>query len=177
MKKYAWTIICAPLAVLLFVVIISSSKSINQTPNIIIVMTDDQGYGDLGYNGNPIIKTKNLDQFASESINFTNYHVGTTCSPTRAGFITGRNCLRNGVWHTNAGCSMLNQDEVTIADLFSEAGYETGMFGKWHLGDNYSFLPEQRGFKETFYHKGGGVGQTPDYWNNNYQNDGYFRNG
>ena len=177
MKKYAWTFICTPLAVLLFVVIISSSKSINQTPNIIIVMTDDQGYGDLGYNGNPIIKTKNLDQFASESINFTNYHVGTTCSPTRAGFITGRNCLRNGVWHTNAGCSLLNQDEVTIADLFSEAGYETGMFGKWHLGDNYSFLPEQRGFKETFYHKGGGVGQTPDYWNNNYQDDVYFRNG
>ena len=177
MKKYAWTIIYTSLALLLFVVIITYSKSINQTPNIIIVMTDDQGYGDLGYNGNPIIKTKNLDQFASESINFTNYHVGTTCSPTRAGFITGRNCLRNGVWHTNAGCSLLNQDEVTIADLFSKAGYETGMFGKWHLGDNYSFLPEQRGFKETFYHKGGGVGQTPDYWNNNYQDDVYFRNG
>tara|TARA_B100000989_G_scaffold214725_1_gene163285 strand:- start:1999 stop:3798 length:1800 start_codon:yes stop_codon:yes gene_type:complete len=177
MKKYPRTIIYSTLAFLLFVAIISSSKSIEHPPNIIIVMTDDQGYGDLGYNGNQVIKTKNLDQFASESINFTNYHAGTTCSPTRAGFITGRNCLRNGVWHTNAGCSLLNQDEVTIADIFAEAGYETGMFGKWHLGDNYSFLPEQRGFKETFYHKGGGIGQTPDYWNNNYQDDVYFRNG
>ena len=177
MKKQSRTIIKVALSFLTFALLISCSKSINEKPNIIIVMTDDQGYGDLGFNGNEIIKTPNLDQFASESINFTNYHVGTTCSPTRAGFITGRNCLRNGVWHTNAGCSLLNQDEVTMGDVFLDAGYETGLFGKWHLGDNYSFLPEQRGFKETFYHKGGGVGQTPDYWNNNYQDDIYFRNG
>ena len=102
MKKQAWTIIKVTLSFLTFALLISCSKSINEKPNIIIVMTDDQGYGDLGFNGNEIIKTPNLDQFASESINFTNYHVGTTCSPTRAGFITGRNCLRNGVWHTNA---------------------------------------------------------------------------
>ena len=140
-------------------------------------MTDDQGYGDLGFNGNPIIKTPHIDAFASQSVNFSNYHVGTTCSPTRAGLMTARNCLRNGVWHTNAGCSLLNQDEETIADVFSAAGYKTAMFGKWHLGDNYSFLPEQRGFDETFYHKGGGVGQTPDYWGNDYQDDTYFRNG
>ena len=146
-------------------------------PNIIIVMTDDQGYGDLGINGNPIIKTPNLDAFASNSIRFSDYHVGTTCSPTRAGLMTGRNCLRNGVWHTNAGCSLLHQEEITIADVFSKEGYKTGMFGKWHLGDNYSFLPEQRGFEITFYHKGGGVGQTPDYWLNDYEDDTYFRNG
>ena len=82
--------------------------------------------------------------------------------------MTGRNCLRNGVWHTNAGCSLLHQEEKTMADVFSKEGYKTGMFGKWHLGDNYSFLPEQRGFETTFYHKGGGVGQTPDYWLNDY---------
>ncbi len=152
-------------------------KALNEMPNIIIVMTDDQGYGDLGYNGNKIIKTPHIDQFASQSVNFSNYHVGTTCSPTRAGLMTARNCLRNGVWHTNAGCSLLNQEEETIADVFSSAGYKTGMFGKWHLGDNYSFLPEQRGFQETFYHKGGGVGQTPDYWGNDYNDDTYFRNG
>ena len=120
-------------------------------------MTDDQGYGDLGFNGNKVIKTPNIDKFASQSVNFSNYHVGTTCSPTRAGLMTARNCLRNGVWHTNAGCSLLNQDEETIADVFSHAGYKTAMFGKWHLGDNYSFLPEQRGFEETFYHKGEGL--------------------
>ena len=140
-------------------------------------MTDDQGYGDLGINGNSIIKTPNLDAFASNSIRFSNYHVGTTCSPTRAGLMTGRNCVRNGVWHTNAGCSLLHQEEKTMADVFSKEGYKTGMFGKWHLGDNYSFLPEQRGFETTFYHKGGGVGQTPDYWLNDYENDTYFRNG
>lgn len=154
-----------------------SSASKFDLPNIIIVMTDDQGYGDLGINGNKIIITPNIDDFASRSVNFSNYHVGTTCSPTRAGLMTARNCLRNGVWHTNAGCSLLNQEEETIADVFSNAGYNTGMFGKWHLGDNFAFLPEQRGFNETFYHKGGGVGQTPDFWGNDYLDDTYFKNG
>ena len=166
--------------VLFFILFFTGCKdttSTNSLPNIIIVMTDDQGYGDLGFNGNTLIRTPHIDKFAAQSVNFTNYHVGTTCSPTRAGLMTARNCLRNGVWHTNAGCSLLNQDEETIADVFSAAGYKTAMFGKWHLGDNYSFLPEQRGFQETFYHKGGGVGQTPDYWGNDYQDDTYFRNG
>ena len=145
----------------IFYFLLYCSDTVEKTkPNIIIVMTDDQGYGDLGINGNSIIKTPNLDAFASNSIRFSNYHVGTTCSPTRAGLMTGRNCLRNGVWHTNAGCSLLHQEEKTMADVFSKEGYKTGMFGKWHLGDNYSFLPEQRGFETTFYHKGGGVGQT-----------------
>ena len=84
-------------------------------------MTDDQGYGDLGINGNKIIKTPNIDDFSSRSVNFSNYHVGTTCSPTRAGLMTARNCLRNGVWHTNAGCSLLNQEEETIADVLFRA--------------------------------------------------------
>ena len=166
--------------VLFFILFFTGCKdttSTNSLPNIIIVMTDDQGYGDLGFNGNTLIRTPHIDKFAAQSVNFTNYHVGTTCSPTRAGLMTARNCLRNGVWHTNAGCSLLKQDEETIADVFSAAGYKTAMFGKWHLGDNYSFLPEQRGFQETFYHKGGGVGQTPDYWGNDYQDDTYFRNG
>ena len=162
---------------LIFIFGCDDKKVINKMPNVIIVITDDQGYGDLGYNGNKLIKTPNIDQFASKSVNFSNYHVGTTCSPTRAGLMTARNSLRNGVWHTNAGCSLLNQDEETIAEVFLAAGYKTAMFGKWHLGDNYSFLPEQRGFDETFYHKGGGVGQTPDYWGNDYQDDTYFRNG
>lgn len=146
-------------------------------PNVIIVITDDQGYGDLGHTGNPIIKTPALDEFSKDAVNLTNYHVGTTCAPTRAGFLTGRNCNRNGVWHTIMGASMLNAGEVTMADVFKENGYTTGMFGKWHLGDNHPFLPHERGFYETFYHGGGGVGQTPDYWNNDYFDDTYFRNG
>lgn len=146
-------------------------------PNVIIVITDDQGYGDLGHTGNPIIRTPALDKFSQQAVNLTNYHVGTTCAPTRAGLLTGRNCNRNGVWHTIMGASMLNAGEVTLADVFRENGYSTGMFGKWHLGDNHPFLPHDRGFDETFYHGGGGVGQTPDYWNNDYFDDTYFRNG
>jgi len=146
-------------------------------PNVIIVITDDQGYGDLGHTGNPIIKTTAIDKFADEALSLTNYHVGTTCAPTRAGLLTGRNCNRNGVWHTIMGASMLNDGEVTIADVFKDNGYRTGMFGKWHLGDNHPFLPHERGFENAFYHGGGGVGQTPDYWNNDYFDDTYFRNG
>lgn len=146
-------------------------------PNVIIVITDDQGYGDLGHTGNQLIKTPAMDKFSTESVNLTNYHVGTTCAPTRAGLLTGRNCNRNGVWHTIMGASMLNGEETTLADVFSENGYQTGMFGKWHLGDNHPFRPHDRGFDETFYHGGGGIGQTPDYWNNDYFDDTYFRNG
>ncbi len=156
----------------------SSQKLVSKSkPNVIIVITDDQGYGDLGHTGNPIIQTPAIDKFSTESVNLTNYHVGTTCAPTRAGLLTGRNCNRNGVWHTIMGASMLNGEEVTLADVFNKNGYETGMFGKWHLGDNHPFLPHDRGFDEAFYHGGGGIGQTPDYWNNDYFDDTYFRNG
>ncbi|MCY3998799.1 MAG: arylsulfatase [Flavobacteriaceae bacterium] len=155
----------------------STGRIISELPNVILVITDDQGYGDLGHTGNPIIKTPTIDQFALQGVRLTNYHVGTTCSPTRAGLLTGRNGNRNGVWHTIMGASILNKEEVTLADVFKNNGYKTGMFGKWHLGDNHPFTPQDRGFEETFYHGGGGVGQTPDYWNNNYFDDTYFRNG
>ncbi len=154
-----------------------SAQETNRKPNVIIVMTDDQGYGDLGHTGNPVIKTPTIDAFASEAVSLTNYHVGTTCAPTRAGLLTGRNCNRNGVWHTIMGASSLNGDEVTLADVFKENGYKTGMFGKWHLGDNHPSLPNDKGFEEAFYLGGGGVGQTPDYWNNDYFDDTYIRNG
>ena len=146
-------------------------------PNVIVVITDDQGYGDLGLNGNTIIKTPAIDNFATESVGLSNYHVGTTCAPTRAGLLTGRNCNRNGVWHTIMGASLLNREEITIADVLQKNGYNTAMFGKWHLGDNHPFAPQERGFDEAFYHGGGGVGQTPDYWDNDYFDDTYYRNG
>ena len=168
--------------VMLMAVLISCKSKkettvVNSQPNVIIVITDDQGYGDLGHTGNTIIKTPTIDEFAKQSINLTNYHVGTTCAPTRAGLLTGRNCNRNGVWHTIMGASLLNREEVTLADVLKDNGYKTGMFGKWHLGDNHPFTPNDRGFDEAFYHGGGGVGQTPDYWNNDYFDDTYLRNG
>ncbi len=155
----------------------SVSEPLTQRPNVILIVTDDQGYGDLGYHGNPYTKTPHLDQFASNSLELTNFHVGTTCAPTRAGIMTGRNANRNNAWHTIAGCSILLETEETIAEVFTENGYDTAMFGKWHLGDNYPFRPHDKGFGHAIYHGGGGVGQTPDYWNNDYFDDTYFRNG
>ncbi len=146
-------------------------------PNVILIMTDDQGYGDLACHGNPFIKTPNLDALYGESLRLTNFHVGTTCSPTRAALMTGLNCNRVGVWHTIAGRSQLSSDYKTMAQVFADSDYETGMFGKWHLGDSYPFRPHDRGFAEAFYHGGGGVWQGPDYWDNDYFDDTYFRNG
>ncbi|MBI9019598.1 MAG: sulfatase-like hydrolase/transferase [Phycisphaerae bacterium] len=146
-------------------------------PNVIIILTDDQGYGDLGCHGNKIIKTPNMDKLHSESTRLTNFHVGPTCAPTRAGLVTGRNCNRTGVWHTIMGRSLLRKDEVTIGNVFSDNGYATAMFGKWHMGDNYPFRPEDRGFDEVLRHGGGGVTQTPDAWGNDYFDDNYWHNG
>jgi arylsulfatase A-like enzyme len=146
-------------------------------PNVVLVMTDDQGYGDLGCHGNPIIQTPNLDKLYTRSVRLTNFHVGPTCSPTRAALMTGRYCNRTGVWHTVMGRSLLRKDEVTMGDVFSASGYRTGIFGKWHLGDNYPFRPQDRGFGEVLIHGGGGVGQGPDYWGNDYFDDTYFHNG
>ena len=159
-----------------------SSKSVtnseeNKKPNVILVITDDQGYGDLGVHGNKVIKTPNINDFYNESYHLTDFHVGPTCAPTRSGLMTGRYANSVGVWHTVGGWSLLREDEKTMADMFTEAGYKTGGFGKWHLGDNYPFRPEDRGFQETVFHGGGGVYQTPDYWGNTYFNDTYFHNG
>ncbi|GAA6204578.1 arylsulfatase [Thalassotalea sp. SU-HH00458] len=149
---------------------------ITTKPNIIIVLTDDQGYGDLSLHGNPILKTPHLDSLGKQSTRLTNYHVAPTCSPTRAGLLTGRWNNRTGVWHTIMGRSMLRENEKTLADLLKVNGYQTAMFGKWHLGDNYPYRPHDRGFDFAYYHGGGGVGQTPDYWDNAYFDDVYMRN-
>ena len=145
-------------------------------PNVILIMTDDQGYGDLGCTGNDIINTPHLDEFYTQSVHLTDFHVAPTCAPTRAGLMTGRYCNRTGVWHTILGRSILRGDEVTMGDVFSASGYRTGIFGKWHLGDNYPSRPEDKGFGEVLIHGGGGVGQTPDFWGNDYTDDTYWHN-
>ena len=146
-------------------------------PNVVLVMTDDQGYGDLACHGNPVIQTPNLDRLHAQSVRLTDFHVDPTCSPTRSALMTGRYSSRTGVWHTIMGRSLLHKDEVTIADVFSAGGYRTGVFGKWHLGDNHPFRPQDRGFGEVLIHGGGGVGQGPDYWGNDYFDDTYRQNG
>ncbi len=146
-------------------------------PNVILVMTDDQGYGDLACHGNKVLQTPNIDRMHGQSARLTNFHVCPTCTPTRAALMTGRYSLRTGVWHTIMGRSIMRRDETTMAQVFGASGYRTGMFGKWHLGDNWPYRPQDRGFDETFCHGGGGVGQTPDYWGNDYFDDTYFHNG
>jgi len=145
-------------------------------PNVVLVITDDQGYGDLGCTGNPVIKTPHTDKLANESVWLSDYHVAPTCSPSRSALVTGHWTNRTGVWHTIMGRSMLRANEVTIGQMLKDNGYETGMFGKWHMGDNYPYRPEDRGFNEVYRHGGGGVGQTPDVWDNSYFDGGYFHN-
>lgn len=146
-------------------------------PNVILVMTDDQGYGDLGCTGHPFIKTPAIDAFHDDAIRLTDFHVQPLCTPTRGALMTGRRPVRNGAWATCWGRSILRPNETTMADVFRASGYRTGLFGKWHLGDNYPFRPFDRGFERTVAHHGGGVGQTPDFWGNNYFDDTYFHNG
>ena len=146
-------------------------------PNVILVLTDDQGYGDLGCTGNPWVHTPNIDRFYTESLRMTNYHVGPTCAPTRAGLLTGHYANSTGVWHTVGGRSLLRENEWSLADALGENGYATGIFGKWHLGDNAPYRPEDRGFQQVVCHGGGGISQTPDYWGNDYWDDTYRVNG
>lgn len=146
-------------------------------PNVLLIMTDDQGYSDLSCLGSTYVQTPNLDRLYGDSARLTHFHVSPTCAPTRAALMTGRYNNRVGVWHTIMGRSLLRRGEATMADYFSGAGYRTGIFGKWHLGDNFSYRPQDRGFQEVLVHGGGGVGQAPDYWGNDYFDDTYFHNG
>jgi arylsulfatase len=129
-------------------------------PNIIIVMPDDVGYGDFACLGNPVIKTPAIDAFWKESVRFTDFHVSPTCAPTRAALLTGRHEFKNGVTHTILERERLTLKATTLAQVLKTAGYITGIFGKWHLGDEPERWPDKRGFDEMFIHGGGGIGQT-----------------
>ena len=137
----------------------------NKTPNVIIIMTDDQGFGDLGINQNPNIITPNIDKFANKSIQFNNFFVSPVCAPTRSSLMTGRYSLRTGVRDTYNGGAIMSNNETTIAEILKEANYATGIFGKWHLGDNYPFRPSEQGFDESLIHLAGGIGQVGDFTN------------
>lgn len=131
-------------------------------PNVIVVISDDQGYGDLSVHGNAHLETPNLDSIARGGLQFTQFHVNPVCSPTRASLMTGRHYYRTGVTDTYIGRSMMRPDEITMADVFRKGGYRTGIFGKWHLGDHYPLRPFDRGFDTAVTHFGGGIGQPSD---------------
>jgi arylsulfatase len=138
-----------------------TAQSLNH-PNVILIVTDDQGYGDLGFNGNSHVKTPFLDNLARQSTRFNNFYVCPVSAPTRSGLMTGRYFLRTGVRDTYNGGAIMASDEITIAEILKETGYVTGSFGKWHLGDNYPFRPGDQGFDESLIHLTGGMGQPGD---------------
>tara|TARA_R110002096_G_scaffold32166_11_gene93739 strand:- start:754 stop:2232 length:1479 start_codon:yes stop_codon:yes gene_type:complete len=129
-------------------------------PNIIMVMTDDQGMGDLSCLGNEVLRTPNLDKFYEVSTRFTEFHVSPTCAPTRSAIMSGRHEFRNGVTHTIKERELMALSSTTMPQILNASGYETGIFGKWHLGDPDEYQPYNRGFSETFIHGAGGIGQA-----------------
>jgi arylsulfatase A-like enzyme len=170
----------AILRILFLAAIVSASAA--QRPNIILVMTDDQGYGDLGCHGNPVVRTPNIDRFYREAVRFTDFHVSPTCAPTRSALMTGRHEFKNGVTHTVNERERMTLKATTVAQILKKAGYTTGIFGKWHLGDEGAYQPNRRGFDEVFIHGAGGIGQTyvgscGDAPNNSYFNPAILHNG
>jgi hypothetical protein len=115
-------------------------------PNIILILTDDQGWGDLSMTGNTNLSTPNIDQLASDGVFLERFYVSPVCSPTRAELLTGRYHVRGGVWSTGAGGERLDLDETTIAEIFKNAGYSTAAYGKWHNGMQAPYHPNSRGF-------------------------------
>ncbi|QDU62206.1 Arylsulfatase precursor [Planctomycetes bacterium Pan216] len=146
-------------------------------PNVIIVMSDDQGYGELSCHGNPILQTPHLDRLASQSIRLNDFHVAPMCTPTRGQLLTGLDAFRNGAMNVSSGRTLLRPELRTMADYFRAGGYRTGIFGKWHLGDNFPYRPEDRGFDETLWFPSSHINSVPDYWDNDYFDDTYVRNG
>ncbi|MEX2592461.1 MAG: arylsulfatase [Anditalea sp.] len=138
------------------------SDNAQEKPNIILIMTDDQGIGDIGYLGNPFIRTPNLDHLAANSTRFTNFHVNPVCSSTRAALMTGKYPEKTGIYDTFNGGAIMDTKEITIAELLKDNGYRTGIFGKWHLGDSYPYRSIDQGFDNSLVHKGGGIGQPGD---------------
>ncbi|MGL4463377.1 MAG: sulfatase-like hydrolase/transferase, partial [Planctomycetia bacterium] len=131
-------------------------------PNVVLVMTDDQGYGDLGCHGNPIVRTPNLDRLSRESAVLPYFYVSPVCTPTRASLLTGRYNYRTRAIDTYRGRAMMDPAETTVAELLQPAGYTCGVFGKWHLGDVAPLRAVDQGFATALVHRGGGLGQSSD---------------
>ena len=159
---------------LLFIVFLIGCEKNRTPPNVILIITDDQGYGDLNFNGNPNIITPALDNFAAESVRFNNFYVSPVCAPTRSSLMTGRYSLRTGVRDTYNGGAIMASSEVTLAEMLKQANFTTGIFGKWHLGDNYPSRPSDQGFDESLIHLAGGMGQVGDFTNYFKKDTSYF---
>ncbi len=155
-------LVASLVTVLLFTCCAHSAVTAAPKPNVVIILTDDQGFGELGATGNPVIRTPQIDRLASQSVRLANFQVMPVCSPTRACLMTGRYYYRTGVTDTYLGRSLMLPDEKTLAEMFAGADYRTGIFGKWHLGDNYPMRAMDKGFQESLVLNGGGLAQPGD---------------
>ncbi|MEI6716011.1 MAG: arylsulfatase [Verrucomicrobiota bacterium] len=141
-------------------------------PNVIIILTDDQGYGDIGAHGHPFLKTPNLDKLHSESVRFTDFHVAPMCSPSRGQLMTGVDAMKTGCTAVCQGRSMVREDIPMLSNYFTDAGYATGIFGKWHMGDSYPYRPQDRGFQEVLSFRAWGLPSLASNWKNNVHPNG-----
>lgn len=155
----------------------AADRQAPQRPNVLVVITDDQGYGELSCHGNPVLQTPNLDRLSSESIRLTDFHVAPMCTPTRGQLMTGVDALRNGAMNVSSGRTLLRREFPTMGNLFADSGWSTGLFGKWHLGDTYPYRPQDRGFDESVWFPSSHIGSVPDQWQNDYFDDTYIHNG
>ncbi len=144
----------------------SAAGNKKHQPNVLLILTDNQSYYELSCNGHSIVKTPNIDKFAHEAVVFDNFYATPFCSPSRAELLTGRYALRYGIHNTIGGVSILPTSETLVSVMLKKAGYTCGIFGKWHLGNEYPYNPIYRGFDKSFIHDGGGIGQLPDYYGN-----------
>lgn len=154
-----------------------ASNPKGEKPNVIVIMTDDQGYPELSIHGNPILNTPNLDKFAECSVRFGNFHAAPMCAPTRGQLMTGMDAATNGLLNVSSGRAFLKPEFPTMGDIFMANGYKTGVFGKWHLGANYPYRPQDRGFEESIWFPSSHIGSVSDFWGNDYFDDTYWHNG
>ena len=168
----AWTLWSALAVCILLAPLVEA-----RPPSIVLVVADDVGYGDLACLGNPIVQTPSLDRFYQESVRFTNFHVSPNSAATRAALLTGRHEFHGGVTHSAEGRERLRRDAATLAQVLKAAGYATGVFGKWQLGDEEVYQPAQRGFEESFIHGGSVIGGSGDIAGNSQFNPMLLHNG
>ena len=154
----------------------ASAQAAVAKPNVLILLSDDQGYGDIGAHGNPVLKTPALDKLHGESVRLTDFHAAPMCTPARGQLLTGLDALHNGATSVTAGRALVRRGIPTMGDVFSANGYATGVFGKWHIGDMYPFRPMDRGFQEAKYFHGFGLSSAPEF-DNDYFNGRYRHNG
>ena len=146
-------------------------------PNVIIILADDQGYGDLSVYGNPILKTPNLDRLCQESVSFSQFHVAPMCTPTRGMLLTGVDAFYNGATGVASGMTTLRKDLPMAPQFFKQNGYRTALFGKWHLGDTYPYRPQDRGFDDVLSFNGSMIPLIANKMNDSYFNPHLLKNG